>query len=224
MKPYSEEIIQNMKLNSDERQLRNMTTLKDGGVYLGEWSIVTNQMEGYGIHIDPSSSVYFGFWKDGKKSGKGVLIFSNGNVYDGDWSKNLANGQGTLSYFLGGKYEGQWLDDVEYGEGVHTFADGTTFIPKKKDLKMHGYQELTCKIENPIDDSYIGEYKDDKKHGYGVLESSDYKYEGNWFENVKEGKGVTTWKDGRKYEGFYMEAFSMENGNSGEKMVLGNQP
>lgn len=50
----------------------------------------------------------------------------------------------------------------------------------------------------------MGEWKQDKRTGYGIAERSDgLKYEGEWFNNKKNGYGVTTFKDGTKEEGKY---------------------
>jgi junctophilin len=51
---------------------------------------------------------------------------------------------------------------------------------------------------------YMGEWKQDKRTGYGIAERADgLKYEGEWFNNKKNGYGVTTFKDGTKEEGKY---------------------
>ncbi|XP_050530487.1 junctophilin-1-like [Daktulosphaira vitifoliae] len=53
-------------------------------------------------------------------------------------------------------------------------------------------------------ETYIGEWKNDKRSGFGVAERTDgLKYEGEWFGNKKYGYGVTTFKDGTKEEGKY---------------------
>ncbi|KAK7083150.1 MORN repeat [Halocaridina rubra] len=50
----------------------------------------------------------------------------------------------------------------------------------------------------------MGEWKNDKRCGFGVSERTDgLKYEGEWYNNKKYGYGVTTFKDGTKEEGKY---------------------
>ena len=50
----------------------------------------------------------------------------------------------------------------------------------------------------------MGEWKNDKRSGFGISERSDgLKYEGEWFNNRKYGYGVTTFKDGSREEGKY---------------------
>ena len=45
----------------------------------------------------------------------------------------------------------------------------------------------------------MGEWKNDKRSGFGISERSDgLKYEGEWFNNRKYGYGVTTFRDGTK--------------------------
>jgi len=53
-------------------------------------------------------------------------------------------------------------------------------------------------------ETYMGEWKNDKRSGFGVSERSDgLKYEGEWYNNKKYGYGVTTFKDGHREEGKY---------------------
>ncbi|EJD76031.1 junctophilin [Loa loa] len=59
-------------------------------------------------------------------------------------------------------------------------------------------------IEPNTTEVYKGEWKNDKRCGFGIGERSDgLKYEGEWFNNRKCGYGITTFKDGRKEEGKY---------------------
>ncbi|KAL1458234.1 hypothetical protein WDU94_008398 [Cyamophila willieti] len=55
-----------------------------------------------------------------------------------------------------------------------------------------------------VTETYMGEWKNDKRAGFGISERSDgLKYEGEWFGNKKYGYGITTFKDGTKEEGKY---------------------
>ncbi|MBN3306172.1 junctophilin-2 [Amia ocellicauda] len=63
-------------------------------------------------------------------------------------------------------------------------------------------------VESDIDatttEVYTGEWKNDKRSGYGVSErSSGLKYEGEWLDNQRHGYGCTTFPEGRKEEGKY---------------------
>lgn len=53
-------------------------------------------------------------------------------------------------------------------------------------------------------ETYTGEWKQDKRNGYGVCDRSDgLKYEGQWHNDMKCGYGVTSFKNGTKEEGKY---------------------
>lgn len=53
-------------------------------------------------------------------------------------------------------------------------------------------------------ESYMGEWKNDKRSGFGVSERSNgMKYEGEWMNNKRHGYGCTIFPDGTKEEGKY---------------------
>ena len=59
-------------------------------------------------------------------------------------------------------------------------------------------------VQNDVSvvETYAGEWKNDKRSGYGVCERTDgIKYEGEWFNNKKNGYGATTFQDGSLEEG-----------------------
>lgn len=67
---------------------------------------------------------------------------------------------------------------------------------------------------------YMGEWKQDKRTGYGIAERSDgLKYEGEWFNNKKNGYGVTTFKDGTKEEGKYKNNVLITDKKKAAKML-----
>ena len=76
--------------------------------------------------------------------------------------------------------------------GTFTFTSGNEYVGEWKDNKYHGYD--TFKISDG--DKYVGEYKDGKTHGQGAY----------------------TWADGDKYVGEYKEG-SAWTGNTYDKNV-----
>lgn len=59
-------------------------------------------------------------------------------------------------------------------------------------------------LDASVTESYLGEWKNDKRTGFGVSERSDgLRYEGEWFANRKYGYGVTSFRDGTREEGKY---------------------
>lgn len=50
-------------------------------------------------------------------------------------------------------------------------------------------------LDPSIVETYMGEWKNDKRAGFGTCERSDgLKYEGEWYNNKKYGYGVTTFR------------------------------
>jgi len=62
-----------------------------------------------------------------------------------------------------------------------------------------GEIDIANAVHGPqIIERYCGEWKGDRRTGYGVAERSDgLRYEGEWASNRKHGYGVTTLQDGR---------------------------
>ncbi|XP_060644029.2 junctophilin-3 [Anolis sagrei] len=72
-----------------------------------------------------------------------------------------------------------------------------------------GEAELSV-VEDDIDatttEVYVGEWKNDKRSGFGVSQRSDgLKYEGEWANNKRHGYGCMTFPDGTKEEGKYKQ-------------------
>lgn len=80
-----------------------------------------------------------------------------------------------------------------------------------RDRNGKGHNEEEEYEEEGATETYIGEWKNDKRSGFGVCERSDgLKYDGEWLENCKTGYGVTVFPDGAKEEGKYKNNVLME--------------
>ncbi|XP_066508664.1 junctophilin-1-like isoform X2 [Hoplias malabaricus] len=71
-----------------------------------------------------------------------------------------------------------------------------------------GADEYPPNVEDNVDatttESYMGEWKNDKRNGFGVSERSNgMKYEGEWANNKRHGYGCTLFPDGTREEGKY---------------------
>ncbi|KAL4234067.1 regulation of ryanodine-sensitive calcium-release channel [Mactra antiquata] len=72
-----------------------------------------------------------------------------------------------------------------------------------------------------VTETYMGEWKNDKRAGFGVSERSDgLKYEGEWFNNKKYGYGVTTFKEGTKEEGKYKNNVLISSGKKTKLFLI----
>lgn len=90
-------------------------------------------------------------------------------------------------------------------------SDSTTSCASDESAATGGYNDhrehgslVSEFVDANATELYMGEWKNDKRSGFGVSERSDgLRYEGEWFNNKKFGYGVTTFKDGTKEEGKY---------------------
>ena len=72
-----------------------------------------------------------------------------------------------------------------------------------------------------VTETYMGEWKNDKRSGFGISERSDgLKYEGEWYNNKKYGYGVTTFKDGSKEEGKYKNNVLISSGKKSKLFLI----
>lgn len=67
------------------------------------------------------------------------------------------------------------------------------------------FPPVEADIDATTTEVYMGEWKNDKRSGYGISErSSGLKYEGEWLNNQRHGYGCTTFAEGGKEEGKYV--------------------
>jgi len=86
--------------------------------------------------------------------------------------------------------------------GTHTYSGGVKYVGEYKDDKRHGQGTHTY----PGSYKYVGEYKDDKIHGQGTYTFADgAKYVGKYKDGKKHGQGTYTFADGAKYVGQFKD-------------------
>ncbi|XP_071042163.1 junctophilin-1 isoform X2 [Parasteatoda tepidariorum] len=80
-------------------------------------------------------------------------------------------------------------------------------------------QDELC--DTAVTETYLGEWKNDRRCGFGIAERSDgLKYEGEWYNNKKYGYGVTTLKDGTREEGKYKNNVLVSSGKKKHLFML----
>ena len=86
--------------------------------------------------------------------------------------------------------------------GTFFFSDGGKYVGEWKDDKKHGQGTYTF----ADGDKYVGEYIDGKKHGQGTYTFADgEKYVGELLDGKKHGQGTYTFADGKKETGYFMD-------------------
>lgn len=132
-------------------------------------------------------------------------------VYRGQYKNGVRHGHGTRS---SAAYE----RDPRSTTNVSSASDGTKKISVTSISSDRWSQETSggSRLSNAVAVTrtettmslessaqiYEGEWKDDKRHGHGVLKVPGHRtYYGQWEENTKTGYGVLLYNDGRKEEG-----------------------
>ena len=103
-------------------------------------------------------------------------------------------------------YEGEKIDDEKMGKGRFTYSDGSFYDGDWSHNKKNGVGAFIYKNKSPI---YIGSWKLDRFNGKGVLFNIymrdegvvDWvKFEGDFEEGRKKGKGILFLNNGEKRE------------------------
>jgi len=209
-------------------------TWADGRRYEGEW--LDGKCTGKGTTTFKSGSRYVGVYHEDKMNGSGIYTFADGRKYEGEYRNNMKNGHGVYTWADEVKFDGQWTDGKPTN-GVLRFPDGTCCDKVKPRTGMTNDETLQKLYEDawkwkscdqeawkhegaatahpPLcgfhvvmeeDGSrYEGEWVDNKKTGKGKMVWADGRvYDGTWLENRYHGRGTLTYKDGRRYVGEYM--------------------
>lgn len=116
----------------------------------------------------------------------------------------------------GSTYEGTWFGNKMEGIGVLVSPEGSIYSGQIKNSKKHGKGEMIWPSNNEY---FVGEFKEDELHGYGLFRAPGVESEGFWVNSLLEGVGVTRQSDGVVYEG----EFKGGKRNGKGKLVLQNQ-
>lgn len=176
---------------------------------------------GKGIFTAPDGIRYEGEWKDGLQNGQGIYIDENGDRYEGEFHNGMKHGNIIITLSNGNQekviyrndikqrneaFTGLWITDINSGcliwngdpvQGQSIRWDGACL-----DRKATGKGTAQWYLNGKPDGRYEGEYKEGKRNGKGRMVSVDGShYEGEWKDNHPNGNGSFTWADGSHYEG-----------------------
>ncbi|XP_021370845.1 alsin-like isoform X2 [Mizuhopecten yessoensis] len=128
---------------------------------------------------------YTGSFRDGKQHGHGRLLILQDDgkerCQEGYWRDGRLHGIGKVKYANGDVYEGYFREGMRQGHG--TYRHG-------------GHNSNSASI-------YIGEWNQDQKQGYGVIDDvlKGEKYMGMWNDGNRHGNGIVVTLDGMYFEG-----------------------
>jgi hypothetical protein len=140
-------------------------------------SFVNGARDGLGRQVSSNKS-YFGFFKEDRKHGVAIVEIDHG--------KEVIRG-----YYRSGHVQGFGILELNLGEKIFT---GYFKNSKLNDIGME-----QCKKYN-----YLGQFHDNKKHGFGMINYTEgSKYMGSWENDLRHGHGIENSSNGDVYEGSY---------------------
>ncbi|XP_022918899.1 alsin isoform X2 [Onthophagus taurus] len=158
---------------------------------------------------------YTGRWLNAKMHGSGKLTWIDGKIYTGQFNNNQMHGFGKITLPNIGVYEGQWKDNQQNGFGILKYTNGDVYKGYFKDGQPHGHGSLKQGNFTASSASiYIGGWILGTKNGYGVMHDivTGDKYLGTWLDNKKHGKGLIVTSEGVYYEGIFNQDVLTGNG------------
>lgn len=204
---------------------------EDGAIYKGNFEF--NHMHGEGILTYPNGNVYEGCFKNGKRHGKGTFAsprlgfkyegtftsgkmdgigkieYSNNSVYEGEVRRGRRNGDGKMTYSDGDWYKGGWSNNRKQGYGVMEWVqkeERYSGLWSNNLFEGEGTYLWLCqnRKSSSLINRYKGDFKNGKRHGIGIFYYADgSQYEGQWFQNMKDGFAVFTKDNGDKEASIY---------------------
>ncbi|MBW7875241.1 MAG: hypothetical protein H3C47_04545 [Candidatus Cloacimonetes bacterium] len=174
---------------NDRKSGFGINTDKHGNQYIGEHK--DNHPHGNGKIIYKDSTTYYGDWVDGLKEGNGILVFANGDYYIGEFKSDKPEGiGGTISMNTGKRIFGEFKDFRVSGLAIESnTTQNTVRIGEYKNDTIHGllveragdgklrmmgqlngFSKSGVILDINTDGTgYIGEVKNAKPHGRGIL-------------------------------------------------------
>ena len=111
----------------------------------------------------------------------------------------------TITYDNGNFYHGDITSDHKrHGYGIMCFKNGHCYKGEYKNDKRNGYGVYT--FGEDCNEKYEGNFIENKRDGFGVYRYSDgTSYSGSWRKNLKQGSGVLAYPDGVIIKGIFFE-------------------
>ncbi|XP_034558348.1 LOW QUALITY PROTEIN: junctophilin-1-like [Notolabrus celidotus] len=137
------------------------------------------------------------FHSDGEGSEKKKGLFRRGSLFGSLQRLRKSDSRSSISSKRSSAHSDTTMSRISSSDANSTisFGDGDAgddFLP------------LEDNVDATTTESYMGEWKNDKRCGFGVSERSNgMKYEGEWLNNKRHGYGCTIFPDGTKEEGKY---------------------
>ncbi len=147
---------------------------------------------------DTLIAVFTGTLKNGKREGKGRLFAArDSSVMEGIFGGDTII-SGSISYKSGIKVEGDFSGSQVTGKGKIFYPDGRRY---EGDLIKNSAEGTGTFWSANGKTKYEGEWKNNMKNGKGKQTDETGTYEGAWANNKRNGYGTQTYKNGDEYYG-----------------------
>uniref|UniRef100_A0A1B0GA97 VPS9 domain-containing protein n=1 Tax=Glossina morsitans morsitans TaxID=37546 RepID=A0A1B0GA97_GLOMM len=158
------------------------------------YSFTTNHSVYGGVNVK-------GNFSNGVMHGKCRLEFPNGKLYFGEVIHGAIEGYGLMYSPKVGSYKGSFRNGKFSGYGKLVISEKKIYEGYFRNGLFHGHGHF-----KQNDSVYIGEFQDNNKSGYGVL---DYiicgdKYMGSFADNKRCGDGIYITSNGDYFEGAFV--------------------
>ncbi|XP_029444135.1 ALS2 C-terminal-like protein isoform X2 [Rhinatrema bivittatum] len=157
------------------------------------------------------NALYEGDFAWGKPHGKGTLKWPDGRNYVGDFKEGLEDGFGIYLVPHSSEdgydcYKCHWREGKMQGYGICEYSNETVYKGYFKDNLRHGFGvlETSVSIKHPF--KYTGHWDGDKKMGYGIWDDieSGQRYIGMWQNDQRHGTGIVVTQSGVCYQGTFL--------------------
>ncbi|XP_034026133.1 junctophilin-1a [Thalassophryne amazonica] len=129
----------------------------------------------------------------GKKKG----LFRRGSLFGSLRQLRKSDSRTSISSKRSSARSDATMSRISSSDANSTISIGDGELPDE-DLPLEDHVDATTT------ETYMGEWKNDKRNGFGVSERSNgMKYEGEWLNNKRHGYGCTVFPDNTKEEGKY---------------------
>ncbi len=154
---------------------------------------------------------YYGEVKDNKRNGEGVMKYTDGNEYIGHWENNKKNGFGAMF----------WGENENYIPNNNPFiTEPKIYIGEFNDNQITGKGKL--KYMNGF--TYIGDFKNGFKNGYGLYYNKKIHFIGDFIDNDFK-KGFIYKREVEEMHGepfYFTSAMYLQNGDVRDAILESN--
>ncbi len=202
------------------RQGKGKLVFKNDAYYDGQWS--HDKYHGYGEEALLGGNYLEGLYEEGHFV-KGHVYFGDGREYEGEWKDDMPNGMGKIFFRDGHAESGFWVNGVCAFEQRPSDEELEAFLKQQEYQAMQeqmqengmagewgeGFVEAATVVKNgfstedyPGGERYEGEFLDGKRHGRGTMYyPNGDRYEGEYVDGKRHGMGTMYYAAGGVYAG-----------------------